>query len=133
VRSSADALEVVALVMSRPPRPETIAFVLDGNGCGTTVLVVDGTELPDSVIDVVERVAEAAELAGAAGIVVASVRPVTAADSAAVLADGDVDRWCEASDIAADHGVELLEWYVVGPHGISCPRELFGEPPRWRD
>ena len=47
------------------------------------------------------------------------------------LAHADVNRWFEASDIAADHGVELLEWFVVGPGGVVCPREVFGEPPRW--
>ena len=132
VRSAADALEVVALAMSRPPRAETIAFVLDSDGAGTTVLIVDGTEPPDSVIDVVERVAEAAGEAGAAGVVVSTVRPVTVSgDEAACLADDDIDRWLEASDIAADHDVELIEWFVVGPNGVTCPREAFGEPPRW--
>ena len=132
VRSSADALEVVALAISRPPRPETIAFVLDDDGYGTTVLVVDGTERPDAVIDVVERVAESAEVAGAAAIVVATVRPATASvEEEALLADTDINRWFEASDVAADHGIELLEWFVVGPGGIVCPREAFGEPSRW--
>ena len=80
----------------------------------------------------VEIVAEAAGEAGAAGVVVATVRPVTVSgDEAACLADDDIDRWLEASDIAADHDVELIEWFVVGPNGVSCPRESFGEPPRW--
>ena len=131
VRSSADALEVIALAISRPPRPETIAFVLDDDGRGTTVLVVDGTEQPDAVVDVVERVAAAAEAAGATAIVVASVRPSPVTIDDAATGVDDVDRWLEASDVAADHGIELLEWFVVGPTGIVCPREAFGEPPRW--
>ena len=44
---------------------------------------------------------------------------------------GDVDRWLEISDLAEDHGVDLLEWYVIGPDGASCPRDRLGEPPRW--
>jgi hypothetical protein len=153
VRSSAEALEVVALAMSRPLRPETIAFVLDAEGCGTTVLVVDGTERAESVLDVTERIAEAAGLAGAASIVVASIRPTLPIDALAASADqpdddglehwrwggslddglvhADIDRWLEASDIAAEHAIELLEWFVVGPAGVVCPRELLGEPSRW--
>jgi len=33
--------------------------------------------------------------------------------------------------LAETHGIELLEWFVVGPHGAECPRELLGEPERW--
>jgi hypothetical protein len=132
VRSAADALELVALAMSRPPRPETIAFILDVGGFGTSVLIVGGTEHADDVLHVVEQVTDAAEVAGAASIVVATVRPAPApAHEEATLTDDDVDRWLEASDIADDHGIELLEWYIVGPSGIVCPRETFGEPPRW--
>jgi len=131
VRSSADALEVVALAMSRPPRAETIAFVLDDAGYGTTVLIVDGTDEPDAVVDVVDRIAAAAGLAGAASIVVATVRPQPLTVDRPSLDDGDVDRWFEASDVATGHGVELLEWYVIGPDGIVCPREVFGERSRW--
>src|SRR3954451_5954292 len=83
VRTAAEALEVVALAMSRPPRPETIAFVLDAEGYGTTVLVVDATERADAVLDVTERIAEAVGLAGAASIVIASVRPSLPIDALA--------------------------------------------------
>jgi hypothetical protein len=106
------------------------------------------------VIDVTERIAEAAGLAGAASIVVASIRPSLPIDALTGtaaqppddgglghwqwggplddgLVDADIDRWLEASDIAAENGVELLEWFVVGPSGVVCPRELLGEPARW--
>jgi hypothetical protein len=130
VRSAADALELIALSMSRPPRSETIALIVDIGGFGTGVLIVAGTDDADDVLHVVERVTDAAETAGAASIVLATVRPAPA-DEQFALADDDIDRWLEASDIAADHDIELLEWYVVGPSGIVCPRETFGEPPRW--
>ena len=25
----------------------------------------------------------------------------------------------------------LVEWFVIGPHGVDCPRDLLGEPERW--
>lgn len=132
VRTATDALEVIALAMSRPPRAETIAFVLDDDGRASALYVVDGTERADALIDVVELLADAAAAGAGAGLVLASVRPTVPIDADPEdLDDADIDRWLEASDVAADRGVELLEWFVVGPTGIRCPRELFGEPPRW--
>jgi hypothetical protein len=58
-------------------------------------------------------------------LVVATVRPCGATQQ------GDVDRWLEASAIADAHGVELIEWFVIGPAGPECPRDLLGEPERW--
>jgi hypothetical protein len=44
---------------------------------------------------------------------------------------GDIDRWVEANEITEAHGIELIEWFVVGPAGVECPREMLGEPERW--
>lgn len=132
ITNAADALELVAMTMSRPPRAETIAFLLDDDGFGTTVLLVNGTDRPEDVIGVVEQVAEAGAVSGASALFVASVRPVAPSpDEAIEVAEGDIDRWLEASELADDEGLELLEWFVVGPAGVICPRELLGEPPRW--
>ncbi len=35
------------------------------------------------------------------------------------------------SDLTSAAGVELVEWFVIGDD-IHCPRDLLGEPPRWR-
>jgi hypothetical protein len=128
----AAALAVVDLAMRRPLTDETIALVLDADRRGRTVVVVDGTADPDAVLDVVERVAGSIAAGGHAGcVVLATVRPGGAA------ADGDDERWLEASDIAEDFGVELTEWFVVAgdsPTVVAnawCPRDLLGEPPRW--
>ncbi len=45
--------------------------------------------------------------------------------------EGDGDRWLEMSDLTSAAGVELVEWFVIGDD-IHCPRDLLGEPPRWR-
>ena len=62
-------------------------------------------------------------------LVVASIRPGRGP------MPGDVDRWLEASAIADDAGVDLLEWFVIdggaGAGTAWCPRDLLGEPPRW--
>ena len=132
IDSAAVALAVIGLAMRHPPIHETIALVLDPDRRGRTVVVVDGTAEPDAVLDVVERVAGSIAAAGRTGcVVVATVRP------GGGPIEGDDDRWLEASDLADDLGVDLLEWFVIPADTPSitarawCPRDLLGEAPRW--
>jgi hypothetical protein len=126
VADAADALALFSLAMHLPMQPEVIAFLLDDAGLGGTIVVVTDAASPDSVLGVVETMC----MAGAANpdlcrLVVASVRPNGA------TRPGDIDRWLEASAIAEVHGIELVEWFVIGPAGPECPRDLLGEPERW--
>ncbi|MDP9465369.1 MAG: hypothetical protein M3P52_12145 [Actinomycetota bacterium] len=131
IRSSIDALAVVSLAIHRPLEAETIAFFLDEGGRSNTITVVSGTTEPDSVLSVAECMAVAGGRSPAlCGVVLATVRPNTAPDLPCNL-PGDIDRWLEANAITESHGIELIEWFIVGPSGVECPRELLGEPDRW--
>lgn len=126
IHTADDALALVSAVITQPLVPETISFALDATGRGNTITVVSGTVHPDSVVDVAECLATAAaRTARAASIVLATVRPESG------MLPGDVDRWLEASATVAQQGLELLEWFVIGPGGPECPRDLLGEPERW--
>jgi hypothetical protein len=127
VVDSADAaLSVIAASMQLPPQQQVIVLVLDPDLGGNAVVVVDGTDSPDAVIDVFELLAEGAtEADHPATFVVASVRPGYDA------LPGDADRWLELSEIAEEHGCELLEWFVLSDDVAWCPRDLLAEPPRW--
>jgi hypothetical protein len=126
IRTAADAVALVARAITQPLRDETVAFLLDDAGYGGTIFVVAGTDRPEQLLDVVEHLAAAAQLsATAAALVVVSVRPHGRVEP------DDIDRWLDASDIADEHGIRLLEWYVVGADGFRCPRDLLGEPQRW--
>lgn len=130
VDSADAALAVIRLAVTRPMRSEVVVLVLDGDRRGRTVVIVDGTDEPDAVVEIVERLAGSlVDAQGAAAIVVASVRP------GGGPLDGDSDRWLEASEAAEQAGVELLEWFVIsddlGPPTAWCPRDLLAEPPRW--
>jgi hypothetical protein len=104
-----------------------LAFLLDRDGNGSVITVVSGTVDPDSVLSVVECITRAADgLPRAAAMVLATVRP-----HGSVL-PGDIDRWLEASALAAAHGVDLIEWFIIGASGAQCPRDLLGEPERWQ-
>ena len=131
IRSATDAIAVISLAIHRPLEAETIAFFLDHTSRSNTITVISGTTDPDSVLSV----AECMSLAGArsptlCGVVLATVRPQTERNLPSTL-PGDIDRWIEASDITESNGIELIEWFIVGPAGVDCPRELLGEPPRW--
>jgi hypothetical protein len=62
----------------------------------------------------------------ATSLVVASVRP------GGCVLPGDLDRWMEASTLAAAYGVTLIEWFIITESGVQCPRDLLGEPERWQ-
>lgn len=126
VRNAADALSLLSKAISHPLRDETIAFLLDDAGYGSTIFVVSGTDRPEQVLDVVEHLASAGRTSGLlSALVIASVRP------GGGIEPGDIDRWFDASEIAETHGVQLLEWFVYGADGFSCPRDLLGEAQRW--
>lgn len=126
VRTEAEALHLLHLAATHPAEHETIAFFLDAAGIGGVITVVSGTAHPDALLAVTECLARAgAPLERAVALVVASVRP-----HHGVLPD-DLCRWIDASNIADDHGIHLLEWFVLGPDGVATPRDLGGEPDRW--
>jgi hypothetical protein len=129
--SSTDAIAVVSLVIHRPLEAETIAFLLDDSGRSNTIVIISGTTEPDSVLAVADCMARAGGTTPAlCGLVVASVRPGAGANASATL-PGDMDRWVEIDAITESHGIELIEWFVVGPAGVDCPRDLLGDPERW--
>ncbi|NND73396.1 MAG: hypothetical protein HKN44_00150 [Ilumatobacter sp.] len=125
IRSPYSALAVILGAMSPESRHETIIMTLDRERRGRTVLVVIDTVEPDSLLGIVDMLAEfAIRDADAGGVVIATVRPDGTVDP------DDMSRWEEADDVLADVGLELVEWFVLGT-SIHSPRELAGVPPRW--
>lgn len=131
------ALAVVGLLAARPRRNETILMVLDRRWRGELVIVVDGSEpevgaphepVVEPLVDAVEVGTLAAlDVLGsdALGLVVASVR------TARGVRPGDAETWSTISAQAHQHGLVLVEWFVVAAGGIYCPRDLVGDVPRW--
>jgi hypothetical protein len=127
ILSSLEALRVVSLAIHRPLEAETIAFFLDETCCSSTITIVSGTTEPDSIVSVAECMAVAASRSPSlCGVVLATVRPGTTG-----TLPGDLDRWIEVDTITESHGIELVEWFIIGAAGVECPRELLGEAERW--
>ncbi len=126
ILSSVEALRVVSMAIHHPLEAETIAFFLDECGCSNTITIVSGTTEPDSIISVAECMAVAASRSPSlCGVVLASVRLGSG------MLPGDIDRWMEVEAITESQGIELVEWFIVGPGVVECPRQLLGEPDRW--
>lgn len=126
------AARTLAAAVHRPLRDETIVLLLDAERRGVAIVIVADTHDPDALLEIVELLAAPPSHDGrVAAMVVATVRSERRDAAACDPATGDVDRWMEASDLADDRGVELIEWFVVTPDDITCPRDRLGEPPRW--
>ncbi|CAB4578590.1 MAG: hypothetical protein F2534_14940 [Actinobacteria bacterium] len=119
-----DALSLIALVIHRPLVHETVVIALDHSSRGSVITVV-GHGPHHDLCDTLDTFGAVADLEGAAGLVVATVRPHDA------IRPGDIDDWLDASALADSWGLVLFEWFVVGPFGAECPRDLIGEPERW--
>ena len=128
----ATALAVVRTAAAWPLRHETIVVLLDDARCGIGLVVVNGTTEPDAVLEVAECLLDPAVHDGrVAAVIVASVRPDGRGPDVDAEPDlTDADRWLELDEIATGCVVELVEWFVLGD-GLSRPRELVNEPPRW--
>lgn len=126
VGSAAEALAVIHLAMRSPLVPELVAFMLDTDGRGGHIVAVSDVDDDDAVLRVVDLMCRvAADHERLCSLVVASVRPHGGADGV------DARRWRDADRLAADHGIELVEWFVISPDGAECPRELAGDESRW--
>lgn len=124
------ARTLIDAVVAVPLRPETIVVVLDDAHCGLGIVTVDGAGDPERTVAVVEVLAVPGLFDGEAdALLVATVCP-SRPDAACLQAD-DADRWFEMCDLAEAAGLELVEWFVYGPDGVSCPRDRTGSPPRW--
>jgi pimeloyl-ACP methyl ester carboxylesterase len=126
IRCADDATYLLTRAVQQPLAHETLSFFLDRHDMGGLVVAVTGTTRPDMLFGVLESMCLAAQTTPQAErLVMASVRP-----DGGVL-PGDVDRWLEASAFCDLFDIELVEWFVIGPHGLECPRDLLGEPERW--
>ena len=114
IRTSLEALRVVSMAMRHPLEAETIAFFLDDCSSSNTITVISGTVDPDSIVAVAECVALAASrVPSLCGVVLATVRPHGG------LLPGDLDRWQLIDAVTADQGIELVEWFIVGPTRVT--------------
>ena len=124
---SAQAMDFIDLVMYRDC-PGTLAILMEDTGFPGTCIAVDGGSHPDSVFTVSVNITEVCRRNPQfAGVVLASVRPEHSPDC------GDIDRWFELVNDFEQIGIDLLEWFVIGPGFAVGMRAMTGCRPAWDD
>lgn len=133
IDSEAIARRLLRGLAAWPPRHETIAILLRPDRCGVAILTVDGTTCPDAVFDVAATVLSTwADDPSIRAVILASIRPVPPdPDPGRLVHLDDLDRWIELDEQFRLTPLELVDWFVVDS-GVTCPRELVGDPPRWQ-
>ncbi len=128
------AISLFQLAVRQPLQHETLVLPLDHDSRGGQIIAVSETERADDLFPVVQRLCDLLRRrADVCSVVVATVRPDGLDVHGEDRVDGDDDarRWQVASRLADAYGIELVEWFVIGPDGVSCPREQTDEPERW--
>lgn len=123
ITSATQALSVFALAITRPLRPETFVLMMshDHRGIGLFALNSGGDLrlLIDHVISrcVAENTARA--------VAIASIR----LQRQSQFQCGN--EWTTSRDICQRAKVQLVDWFVIGRHGVRCPRIIAHEPGAW--
>ena len=124
ITSATQALSVFSLAISRPLRPETLVLMMshDHRGIGLIALNTGGDLR--SLIDHI--VGKCAAENSARAVAIASVRTKLQSQLHCSI------EWTKASEICQRAGVQLVDWFVVGRHGVNRPRIIANELDVWQ-
>ena len=125
LRSLAQALTHVELVLARPLEPETCALFVDAQYLPLTCMVVEGPARKDDVLGVADLATVIGREQHASHVVFVSSRPGAGFEAA------DVERWFALDHLVGSSGIGLLEWFVCGDQLTVPVSALVGEPSRW--
>lgn len=101
------ALAAAALALDYPLSDQCVFVIVDEHRVGLGMIVVDGADHPDDIIDVATATTASIWRTGGRGVIAISVRPRTPPDT------GDLERWKEVDAILADANLDLIDWLIV--------------------
>ena len=113
IDDAATALAVIRLAAQQPPTHETIALVLDGDRIAAGPSSWSTAPSSRTRCSMSSRRSPSRSPRAAATARSSSRQCVPHGGPL----DADEDRWLEASDLADDAGVELIEWFVLDGNG----------------
>ena len=101
------ALAAAALALDYPLRDQCVLIIVDAHRVGLGMIVVDGANYPDDIIEVATATTASIWRTGGRGVVAISVRPRTPPSA------DDFERWEEIDAILADANLEFIDWLIV--------------------
>ncbi|MEI6199379.1 MAG: hypothetical protein WCP83_05530 [Actinomycetota bacterium] len=117
----AEALGVACLALEHPLKPHTLALVTDQQRRGLG-LVRDASLDHQSIHNIVGA---CSHIPLAHSVVLVSVR------TQSPINPSDNELLRHVSTVAANAGLHLLDWVVVGRGGLYCPRSIADMPDPW--
>lgn len=123
ITSATQALSVFSLAIMRPLRPETLVLMMSHDRRGVGLFALNsGGDLRSLIDHVVGRCATEDT---ARAVAIASVRPQ---QQSHFQCDNE---WTVSRNICQRAGIQLIDWFVIEPHGVHCPRIVAHEPSAW--
>lgn len=123
ITSATQALSVFSLAITRPLRPETLVLMLSKDHQGVGLFALNsGGNLHSLINHIIGRCAAEDS---ARAVAIASVRPQLHSQFHCTV------EWTMASELCRRAGVQLVDWFIVGRHGVDRPRIITSEPDAW--
>jgi len=123
ITSATQALSVFSLALTRPFRPETLILMMNHEHRGVGLFAVNSGDDLRTLIDHI--VGRCATEDTTRAIAIASVRSQWLTHFQCGI------EWATSREICQRAGVQLVDWFVVGPHGVHCPRICAHQPGQW--
>lgn len=101
------ALAAAALALDYPLNDQCVLIIVDAHRVGLGMIVVDGADHPDDIIDVATATTASIWRTGGRGVIAVSVRPRTPPETS------DLERWDDIDVIFAGANLELIDWLIV--------------------
>jgi hypothetical protein len=123
INSATQALSVFSLAITRPLRPETLVLMMSHDHRGVGLIALNNGGDLRSLIDHI--VGKCAAENTARAVAIASVRPHLHSQFHSAI------EWTKANEICQRAGVQLVDWFIIGRHGVNRPRIVAHEPDAW--
>lgn len=114
ITSLVEALSVISLALRRPRSNDTVVLALDNKWRGIHLFRTS----PLTQHSLHHIVRECSDVPSVSGVVIASHT------TSRLLAPSDITLLRSSQTTLAAAGLNLIDWVVIGPGGLYCPRVL---------